>query len=93
MPAVHALIESVEDPDPATLLGTAVAVRPVEGVRIRVTVPLNLFSAAMVTTELPVDPARIVMVVGLVVTVKSTTWTLTTAVWVRVPFEPVTVTV
>ena len=64
-----------------------VAVRPLEGLRIRLTFPLNPFSAVTVTTELPGAPARVVIVEGLAVTAKSTTWTITVMVCVRVALE------
>lgn len=67
--------------------GAMVAVRPFEGLRIRLTVPLNPFSAVTVTIELPVVPARIVIVEGLAVAAKSTTWTITVIVCVRVALE------
>jgi hypothetical protein len=83
----------VADPEPATLAGAIVAVSPINGVSIRLTVPLNRFSAVIVTVELPVAPARIVIVLGLAVTAKSTTWTVRIIECVRVPFEPLIVTV
>ena len=55
------------------LVGRMVAVSPTERVSIRFTVPLNRFSAVIVTVELPVALARIVIVLGLAVIVKSTT--------------------
>jgi len=75
------------------LLGVIVAPRPIEGVSARFTVPVNPLSAAIVTVELPLAPARIVIVVGLVTMVKSTTRMLTAVVWVRVPLELLMVTV
>jgi len=75
------------------LVGAVVAVRPIDGVRIRFTVPLNPFIAVTVIVELPVAPARTVIVVGLAATAKSTTWTLTTMVCVKVPLELVIVAV
>jgi hypothetical protein len=83
----------VDDPEPAMLVGTVVAVRPIDEVRIRFTAALNPFIAVTVTVELPVEPARIVIMVGLAATAKSTTWTLTVIVCVKVPVELVTVAV
>jgi hypothetical protein len=77
----------IEVPEPEMLLGVIVAPRPIEGVRARFTVPVNPLSAAIVTVELPLAPARIVMVVGLATRAKSTTWTPTVVVCVRVPLE------
>jgi hypothetical protein len=54
------------------LAGTAVAVRPIEGVSRRFTIPLNPFIALIVKVELPVAPARIV-IDGLATIAKSTT--------------------
>lgn len=70
-----------------------VAVSPIEGVSIRLTVPPNRFNAVIVTVELPVAPARIVTVLGFAAIAKSTTWTVRVIEWVRVPFELLIVTV
>jgi hypothetical protein len=75
------------------LAGTAVAVRPIEGVSRRFTIPLNPFIALTVKVEFPFAPARITMVVGLLTTAKSTTRTVTVVVCIRVPLEPLIVTV
>jgi hypothetical protein len=75
------------------LPGATVAVRPIEGVRRRLTFPLNPLSPVTVKVELPVNPARMVILVGLATMAKSTTWTLTIVVWVRNPLELVMVTV
>jgi hypothetical protein len=83
----------VEVPEPVMLLGVIVALRPVEVVSARFTVPVNPLSAFTVTVELPLAPARIVMVVGLATRAKSTTWTATMVVCVRVPLELLMVTV
>jgi hypothetical protein len=68
-----ALTDKVDVPEVTMLLGDIVAPRPIEGVSARFTVPMNPLSAVIVTVELPVVPARIVMVVGLAATAKSTT--------------------
>jgi len=60
-------------PEPVTLVGVSVHVRPVAGLmlEVRLTTPLKPWSASMVTVEVPVDPAFRVTAVGLVATVKS----------------------
>ena len=68
-----ALTDMVDVPEVTMLLGDIVAPRPIEGVGARFTVPMNPLSAVIVTVELPVVPARIVMMVGLAATAKSTT--------------------
>ena len=73
------------------LVGTVAAISPVDGLTVRLTVAVNPFSPIIVTVELPVAPASSVMVVGLAVSAKSTTWTLTVMVCVRVPLELVMV--
>jgi hypothetical protein len=65
--------DKVDVPDPVTLVGVRVHVRPVAGdtVVARLTVPLKPLRAVTVTVEVPEAPARIVTVVGLAATVKS----------------------
>jgi hypothetical protein len=65
--------DRVEVPDPVTLVGVRVHVRPVAGdtVAARLTVPLKPFRAVTVTVEVPEAPARIVTVVGLAAIAKS----------------------
>ena len=87
------MTDIVDDPDPVMLLGAIVAVSPIDGVRMRLMVPLNPFSPFIVIVELPVPPARIVVIEGLAAIEKSTTWTMTVVVCVRVPLELLTVTV
>jgi hypothetical protein len=87
LPDFDALTNVVDVPEPVMLVGAVVAVRPIDGLRIRLTVPLNPFSVMIVIVELAAAPARIVMVVGLAATTKSITWTLTVIVCVRVPLE------
>ncbi len=76
------------------LVGLRVHVRPAgETLLVSVTVPVNPCSGATVIVEVPAIPALTVTLVGLAVTVKSLTVTVTVAVWVREPLVPVTVTV
>jgi len=65
--------DSVEVPEPVTLVGVRVHVRPVVGdtVAASETTPLNPFRAVTVTVEVPETPARTVTVVGLADIVKS----------------------
>jgi len=67
------LQESVEDPEPVTLVGVRVHVRPVAGLmlEVRLTTPANASSAATVMVEGPDVPARTVALVGLAAIVKS----------------------
>ena len=69
-------------------------VRP-EGdtVEVRATVPVKPFTGATVMVEVAAVPALTATLVGLAVTVKSVTITVTVAVWVSDPLVPVTVTV
>jgi len=76
-----------------TLAGVTVPTKPIDGVSVKLTIPLKPFNDVIVTVELPKVPARMVSGAGLAVTVKSTIWTLTVVVCVRVPLEPVTVAV
>lgn len=63
--------DSVEVPDPVTLVGVRVHVRPVAGETVapRLTTPLNPWSAVTVMVEVPACPAITVTLVGLAVTV------------------------
>src|SRR6266566_5414479 len=58
--------ESVDVPDPVTLVGVRVHVRPVVGeiVAVRLTTPPNPLRAATVMVELLVPPTFIVLLVG-----------------------------
>jgi len=89
------LQDSVEVPEPVTLVGVRVQVKPVAGetVAVRETIPLNPFRAVTVTVDVPEAPARIVTVAGLAAIVKSWTVKVTVAEWDIVPLVPVTVTV
>ncbi len=77
------------------LAGVRVQVRPVAGeiVWLRATVPVKPFTGATVIIEAPEAPAMTVTLVGLAVTVKSWTVTVTVAVRERPALAPVTVTV
>jgi hypothetical protein len=67
------LQESVEVPDPVTLVGVRVQVRPVAGLmlEVKLTTPANPSSAVTVIVEVPDAPARMVALVGLAAIVKS----------------------
>ncbi len=76
------------------LVGLNEQVRPAgETVEVNATVPVNPFTGATVIVEVAVAPARTLTLVGLAVTVKSITVTLTVAEWESAPLVPVTVTV
>jgi hypothetical protein len=67
------LQESVEVPEPVTLVGVRVQVKPVAGpmLEVKLTTPANPSSAATVIVEVPEAPARTVALVGLAAIVKS----------------------
>jgi hypothetical protein len=67
------LHDRFEVPEPVTLVGVRVHVRPVAGfiVDVRLTTPLKPWRAVTVIVEEPWLPARPVTLVGLAVTVKS----------------------
>ena len=73
MPAIDALQDSVEVPEPPTILvADNVQDRLVElVVTARVTVPEKPFNGATVIVEVPATPAFTVILVVLAVTVKS----------------------
>ena len=73
MPAIDALHDSVEGPEPPTILmADNVQDRLVElVVTARVTVPEKPFNGATVIVEVPATPAFTVILVVLAVTVKS----------------------
>jgi len=75
------LQDRVEVPEPVTLVGVRVQVRPVAGetVAVRETIPLKPFRAVTVTVEVPEAPARTVTVAGLAAIVKSWTVKVTVA--------------
>ena len=70
-------------------------VSPVEGddAEVRLTVPVNPLMGAIVIVEVAGDPVLAFAVVGLAVTLKSWTVTVTVAVWTSTPLVPVTVAV
>jgi len=63
----------VEVPDPVTLVGVKVQVKPVTGLmlEVKLAAPVNPPSAVTVMVEVPEAPARTVALVGLAATVKS----------------------
>jgi hypothetical protein len=67
------LQERVEVPEPVTLVGARVQVRPVDGdtTAVRLTTPLKPCNAVTVTVEIPETPARTGTEVGFATTVKS----------------------
>ena len=79
-------------PEPVTLVGLRVAVRPDDALVVRLTVPVKPLTAVTVTVDVPGAPALIVMLVGLAAMVKSWTVKLTVVEEVLLPLVPVTVT-
>ena len=67
------LQESVEVPEPVTLVGVRVQVKPVGGLMlgVRLTTPTNPLSAVTVIVEVPETPAKTVALIGLAAIVKS----------------------
>jgi len=70
-----------------------VAVRPLDGLAVRLTVPLKPFWAVTVIAEVAVAPALIVRLVGLAAIVKSCTVKVTVVDADCEPLVPDTVTV
>jgi hypothetical protein len=64
------------------LVGLNVQLRPVAGetATVRATVPVKPFTGATVIVEVAVPPTNVLAVVGLAVTLKSVTATVTVAV-------------
>jgi hypothetical protein len=87
--------DRVEVPEPVTLVGDSVHVRPVLGETLDVseTVPAKPSSAVTVIVDVPATPAFTVTLVVLALIVKSWIVYVTVAEWDRVPLVPVTVTV
>jgi len=85
----------VDVPDPVTLVGVSVHVRPVVGLilDVRLTTPLKPWRAVIVTVEVAAVPAFTVTLLGLAAIVKSWTVKATVAECERLPLVPVTVTV
>jgi len=76
------------------LVGVRVQVRPAgETADVRATVPVNPLIGATVIVEVATVPAVVVTAVGLAVTEKSVTATVTVAECEIAPLVPVTVTV
>jgi len=75
------LHERVEVPEPVTLVGVRVQVRPVDGATpaVRLMMPLKPCNAVTVIVEVPETPARTVTEVGPAEMVKSCTVTVTVA--------------
>ncbi len=67
-------------PEPVTLAGLIVAVRPADGVAVRATTPAKPLTAVTVIVEVPVPPVVMLIVVGLAAMVKSWTLKVTLAV-------------
>jgi hypothetical protein len=67
--------ESEEVPEPETLVGVTVHVKPVLGetVVVRVTTPVKACNAFIVIVEVPAVPALVTTPVGLATNVKSCT--------------------
>jgi hypothetical protein len=76
---VPALTVSVDVPEPVTLVGLSVAVKPDDGLAVRLTVPLNPLIEATVMVDVPLAPALTVTLVGLAVMLKSWTVKVTVA--------------
>jgi hypothetical protein len=74
--------DRVEVPEPVTLVGDNVQVRPVEGdtVAVRLTAPAKPFTAVTVMVEVPAVLIVVVTEVGLALMVKSSTMNVTVAV-------------
>ena len=94
MPA-DPLHDSVLVPEPVTLVGVRVQVKPVAGetAAVRLTIPLKPCRPVTVIVDVPEAPARIVTVVGLAAIVKSWTVKFTVAECDSPLLVPVTVTV
>jgi len=73
--------DRVEVPDPVTLVGVRVQVKPVAGdtVAVRLTTPLKPCDAVMVIVDVPAVPALTVTLVGLAAIVNSCTLKVTVA--------------
>jgi hypothetical protein len=95
VPLAEELQDSVEVPDPVTLVGVREHMSPVAGemLLVRLTTPPNPLRAAMVMVELLVPPTFIVLLVGFAAIVKSWIVKVTIDVWVSDPLVPVRVTV
>jgi hypothetical protein len=87
--------DNVLVPEPITLVGDRVHVKPVAGATVADsdTVPLKPCNAVTVIVEVPDAPARTVTFAGLAAIVKSWTVNVTVAECDSVPLVPVMVTV
>jgi hypothetical protein len=84
----------VEVPAPVIVAGLKLAVAPAGNpATVGVTIPLNPFTAVVVTVYVVLPPAETVCVDGVTATVKSTTFNVTVVVCTSVPFVPVMVKV
>jgi hypothetical protein len=94
VPLAEGVHDSVEVPEPVTLVGERVHKMPVAGetAAVRLTTPANPLTGATVIVEVPAVPTVVVTAVGLAVIVKSWTTKLTVVPWDRLPLVPVTVT-
>ena len=79
VPLVDGVHDSVEVPEPVTLVGDRVQLRPVAGdiVSVRATTPEKPLTAVTVIVEVLGVPIVAGTVVGLAAIVKSTTWNVT----------------
>jgi hypothetical protein len=82
-----------DEPEIVTLVGLSDGVSPEVALAVRETVPVNPPIAVTVQVLVAEPPCATVMLLGLHVSVKSSTLTVTIVVWVRDPLVPVTVTV
>jgi len=73
LPLVEAWHESIEAPEPLTLVGVRVQVMPVAGdiVVERLTAPANPLTAAILIVDVPACPTLTATLVGLAEIVKS----------------------
>jgi len=96
VPAVAEEQDRVEvwDAPRTMLVGVRLQVSPAGDTElVSATVPVNPFTGATVIVEVAAVPADVVTDVGLAVTVKSCTVTVTVEEWDKEPLVPVTVTV
>ena len=99
MPALLVLMVIVDVPEPPdvkeTLVGFSVALIPVEGdiVSLNPSAPMNPFTLARVTVDVPEAPTGILTFTGFAAIVKSVAFTITVAECTRTPEVPVIVIV
>jgi hypothetical protein len=89
---VHVRVEVREVAVPVNVTLATLREQLVPPFWVRPTVPVKPLTVVTVTVELAGEPTVSVTLDGLAAIVKSTTWNATVAVWVRLPLEPVTVT-